>query len=502
MDTRVMRVAGPCVLQIADRWTLHGLSGTRVRISGLRGVPQEQAAATVEQMNTLLCGQRVQIKDQWFVEGRTLYARVEFDGRPLAEQWPERRIMVLEPSRRLRLGDQVELVRVSGGLPTYWHNPLPEAEEADTAPFFGEVDYPAKPWLPGYDAAKARAFFLYAHERCDDDEHERKFREYWEIPSRTTLVIFGECGVGKSWFALHNVVEHRSSDSDYAYIDLRGRTSGADLAVALQRELGQYLDHHINQGSDPLKALAHHLYPLVRPMFPGKIPPVDSPEAREAMAGQYKRLIESLSLSDYNDIRLASYDNLGRMLYIIVDNVDNYPEDEQLTVFDFVQRALRGHPGVRIVVPLRPTSKLMTARLTQVCDSLNLGIDLRSPRMNVLLARRCARTRTGREIAPDARLPCTDMTWAELIRGFMESQAAVLLRDLCSTEADLAEGDTSAFSKRYDCRHLIRLFRRLIRSDVLGSLHQHVQGVLCDPRADAQAQRAVPAAVSVHHQPV
>jgi len=195
------------------------------------------------------------------------------------------------------------------------------------------------------------------------------------------------------------------------------------------------------------------------------------PEREKMQEAYYRIAADPATLADYNDVRLGCYDNQGRRLFVIVDNVDNYDEDEQMLIFEFITRTLLGHEAVRVVVPLRPTSQLLINRMGQGLDIISTGIDLHSPSPKHLLERMCSRSINGRELSLDNELPGATITWRKLLDEYLISDSAALLRDLCSSEPDIPPPTykyrAAVKRRRYDCRHYIRLFRRLLMSDTL-----------------------------------
>ena len=366
MQATVIKVASPRVIRLSTPWNFHGISGTYVSIAGLRSVAAKDEASATQAVTTLLLNKPVEIAERWYVRGRTLVGVVLHDGKDVSDLLPDRKAQIVEPSRRFNPADHHTLVRISTGIPTSWKNPLSREPDGAKAPFFGDVAYPTKLWEPRYPQTLRLVERLYCHERFGTQDAERRFQKFVELPSPQSLLVFGDGGVGKSWFVMHKITQHTPPKSHYAYIDLRGRPKGADLTLAMHAELGLFLDHWINMQLDALVAFSHYLIPRVKPAFGSRFDPNGKRE-RELMQQAFLQIsCAADKLVEYNDMRLGYYDNHDVTLFVVVDNVDTYAEDEQQIVMDYITRSLMSHSGIKVIVPVRPTSRFLIERLKQV----------------------------------------------------------------------------------------------------------------------------------------
>jgi hypothetical protein len=476
---RVTSVTGSRSIMVDPIWQFHGMTGSRVRIAGLRPPEESQKQRAHEELTALLFGKDVRLVDKWYVKGKTLVAIIDLNDKPIHEYLPHRKSYLVEPSRRFHPAEQLDLVQIAGGLPPITNNPLNRIKDSPILPFLGEVHYPSKWWELEYNREKKMVDGLFCNGRTgarESREIRGKFKEFFNSPSRTALIIEGDAGVGKTWYCLHTLIHSRPTGSDYAYIDLRGRPRGQDLTQALHRELGQFLDHtiNLNPAVDPYAALRHYLEPIVRPLFPNVNGPLDilNLAIREKMDVAFEMLANDPKLlADYNDVRLGYYDNSGRILFVFVDNIDNYPEDEQAVVFDYVKRCVLGHSCVRLLVSVRPSSRFIIGRLSASMESINVGFKMPSPDINELLQKRLSHNFAGETISLETRVPGSELTWSKLLENYLNSDTSSLLRDLCSTETDIPpnhfEFRNRVVRGSIDCRHYIRLFRRLLLSDVI-----------------------------------
>jgi len=467
----VNKVLTPCIIQLKNPWSFYGVEGYNVFLVGIRSVPDEEKGITIRDMESILVGEKIELAEQWLIRGRTLHAIVNYQHKPIWKTFPKRRTYFIEPSRKLNPYDHVDLVRVSGGLPSMWINPLPNLELRDDIPHFEDVYYPTKWWLPNFSGELGIVRRLYCKERNNKSALDRQFNRFFYNQTKSVLNVFGECGIGKSWYVIHQVMEDRPPNSDYAYIDLRGRPMGPELAHSIHRELGEFLDQYINKDLDPIKALAHYLIPIALTYFDrDKFDPDGFPERQKMKEALSRIALDPKYLTDYNDIRLKSYENLNKKLFIIIDNVDNYSIEDQETVFDCITRILSGRTGVNLIIPLRPTSVYMVNRLQQTLDKITTNMFLYSPKIRQVLNRRFSCNSKGNAIDLSKKLSLSKLSLQELLDKYFESEPAGFLMDLCSNEQEIPSG---LYAKdwqnqnKYDCRHYIRLFRRLITSDII-----------------------------------
>lgn len=474
MNTRVLAVLGDSAIRIQNGWEFHGVRGDVVHVVGLNPSLRKDLPTATEELRTLLQGKVVNIAERWYVKGHQLVAVVTLEGKEVADYLPARKARTLEPSRKFDPGDTAPLVNVSGGLPRMWDNPIIDLPP-NKAPFFNEVFYPTKWWEPAYDRQRRIVDRLYVDHTNLNPRNLQKIATFTETPGQSAMIISGECGSGKTWFTIKQFIDGRPADSDFAYIDLRGRPTGAELKEGIHRELGAFLDEFINQKLDVLTALRFYLEPIVKPLFPQKEYDVSRLPVQEAMREAYKALAYPLpNIVRYNEIRLGYYDHAGKTIYLIIDNVDNYDQDEQLVVYQEIIRCFHGHSGVKLIVPLRPSSRLMTERLREGLDFMPIFLEMKSPDVAELLAHRVTISINGTKIDPKTEIDNAGINWSTLIKRYINSDSALLIRDLCSYDSGLSEvgEDERANLKKtvYDCRHYVRLFRRLLFSDVLMDL--------------------------------
>jgi hypothetical protein len=471
MIANVQNVFSEKSIRIDRSWEFHGIKGNKVTIVGLKSADPDNKNVAIEELRNLLLGNQITISEKWYVRGSFLVAVVLFNDKNIYELLPHRQAYIIEPSRKHHPDDSIPLVSISGGLPKLWENPLLGLDNYQL-PFFKEIIYETKYWLANYEKSKKIIDHLYVDHTNLNSRNLSKIDNFFKAPGQATLIIFGDCGTGKSWFVIRNFIENRPPNTDFAYIDLRGRPSKELLIRSINRELGLFLDKQINEKLDICDALKHYLYPIVKPLFTQDTFDPNSLKVKEKLYAAFERIsINPDLLDDYNDIRLGYYDNFGKTIFIIVDNIDNYPEDEQLIVFDEVIRTLSNHPGVKLIVPLRPTSELLIERMRQGLDFMPVSIPIKSPNIKSLIERRLSININGDKLDLNSNIINSKYTWQQLLDMYINSPGASLLRDLSCVDSDIPPHNYSArdyvVKDGYDCRHYLRLFRRLLFSDVL-----------------------------------
>jgi len=479
MKARVRRVISDVTIELNHRWEFHDTHGNRVKIAGLLPSSRDVRDAKKEELANLIHGKIVVIDNFLYVAGDTLCAIVHLKGQPVQDFLPDRKILTVESSRWADADENRLMNRVFGGIPSTWCNPIRKLKEEDS-PFFGNINYPTKPWNKEYKRVKTLADALYVDDYANKRELDVWFERFLASPPmEAPMVIVGEVGVGKSWFLAHKLTSLPKRDYHVILIDLRYRLKGKELERSIHREIHEYLNYYISDLS--------WLYPDFEATLGKNFNPRD-PEMQKQMEQKALQLNVPGS-PGYNELRIRYYNRPGApQLIVAFDNIDHYDIRDQETVADICRRIVGNPPGVKVIITVRPSTKIRKSRLSEFFgDTVNKPVVLKSPDVYKVIRKRLSTNSNG-EALNLKRLVEGDLAWQDILRTYEESHhaygLAYLVLQLCCTErlGPGYPGPSRAIRppvrtlSTYDCRHYIKLFRRIIRSRSLLSF-RHIGNV-------------------------
>lgn len=471
MRSIVKNVISDTMIELEDPWTFHGMNGYRVRVVGLIPSQKNALMKAKDDLAQLIEGKMITIDEFLFVSGDALYGVILYDGKPLQDYFTERRIPALEPSRWIEPDEKEPIAKVFGGIPVSWQNPIANLP-LEKAPFLGNIRYPVKKWEKSYAKEKKLAEALYSDSQHNKLQLDKWFNIFLKNPPREApLIIVGRVGVGKSWWIAHELMHLDNEKYHAMVIDLRYPLRGAELLKSILLEINEYLNHFVSNLS--------WLYSEFESVYKELFDPEDLEIKREMIK-------TALSIKDpYERIqkKLRFYDRPGAPeLIIAFDNIDHFNEEEQLTVLDMCRRVVGYSSGVKTIVTVRPTTRLPVDRCgLYFGDAISNPVTLKSPDIYEVLSRRLSTNYKGDKISPTTRIPGARITFGELLEIYQKSDStwglANLIKELCSSQILPVGANgrpvadrTSPKDASYDIRHYLKLFRRVLRSNVLGDL--------------------------------
>lgn len=484
MKAKVSEVLSDNIIRLDSRWRFHDLRGGKVKIAGLLPCQLKDRKTCQLALQKKLENQVVQLIEYLHVSGDLLHARVNLRDRPVQDLFPERRIPDLEPSRWSEPEEHRPIERILGGIPETWSNPLATLDP-DRAPFWGSLRYPVRIWDKDFEREKKLADRLYSDSHQNRSELNRWFQVFLSSPQREApLIVRGHVGVGKSWWIARQLSRLPKDKYDVALIDLRFKRRDDRLESEIDLTLDDYLNHYHTDLS--------WIYPEFKSVYGQDFNP-DEPSQRQLI----RERALSLTLEERNRLRLRSYARPRAKDFIIAfDNIDHFNEDEVSTILDRCRRVIGESAGVRVIVTCRPLTRLPKSRRgVAVGDVITRPVLLRSPDLDDVVLKRMSVNSRGEGLNLDTELPRSKWTLKGIFRAYKNSNkrfgTAELLRTMCCTEHAPAE-DKEGGSRRpeqstYDLRHFIKLFRRIVRSDVLtgfqhlGSLYYALHALLLRP---------------------
>lgn len=470
---KVLKVISDQVIQVDPPWRHHNLRGNVVSIAGLLPSDRQSRQVNLANLSTLILEKHVKIQKALYVSGDRLCAKLSFSGISLPDHFPERRVPDVPMSRWTEPNVHGALTRVRSGIPYSWQNPLRDPQDG-RAPFFGGAKYPTRPWERNYERDLKLAKALDSDTRPINGELHGWFKNFLKAPTADgPALIEGPPGVGKSWFIASRLMSLDARNYHVVIFDLRNVLRGPSLQDALETELDLCLEHLLPTTAW-MRTWVEHLYG-------GAFDPTN-----ERQLSDIRTAVLRMSRSEKNSRRLEYYAMEGNPeLVIAFDNIDHFSEKEQETVVDTCRRICGRGVGVRALLAIRPTTLTLKDRWGEFfADGLKRTLHMRSPDVHDVLRRRLTTNQFGETWSPEEQIPGTSVTFGGLCAAYEESEhdngAAGLLRALCTTaritplyHVDAKNHETTHEVSPvpldlYDCRHYLRLFRRLLRSNALG----------------------------------
>jgi hypothetical protein len=474
---KVLEVVSDCIIEVDTVWHFGVVEGRRVRIAGLLPAKFEDRDNEKKKLETLILNEEVEIDQFLYVSAEVLTATVhkKFGHLNICNSFPHR-MLPIHNTDRLSEADEHEMItKVSALIPSNWKNPINILSNPN-APFFGNLRYPVKFWERSYDREIRHVNTIFTNTNANKDELNRWFDVFLNSPHREApLMVIGNVGIGKSWWIAKKLMDLDRNKYHPIIIDMRYMRRHDKLENSIEKEIDEFLCRYV-KGSE-------WIHPDLEYLFPDNFNP-EEPSIKDVILKE----VTNLSLHDKNRKRFRYYNGeRAPKLIICFDNIDHFEEDEQAVILDLCRRIVGNPAGVKIIVAIRPTTQMRKSRLGVFFgDTLPKPLVLKSPNIYQLLNKRLMTNMSGGRVNPREKIIATNMTWFELLRKYRDSDhplgMARFLKDLCCHDCyDGMNFDENLYpyqkivkksiSETYDIRHFMRLFRRLIRSDVLMDLN-------------------------------
>jgi len=456
--SEIKRIVDTCTIKVSDKWSWRGLVGKEIRlIAVMPPEKKDQFKAAVREMEALV-GREIRLVAPFYVEtGLVLVAEVEIEGIDIKKFFGERYHRHPPRERVMEPGDIRTIRRVQGRKRTSWRNPISRLE-ASEKPVLGNIEFPTDPWIPGYKIDLARAKRVFSDDRLHPRNDNNALRAFLSNRNQRMLILFGNCGCGKSWFVRNYLVNNPPKDMDIGFIDAAGFPRGEGFGKAfydrIHLRLSEILGEHVNKRPGGLlEALRPILETEIKGIFPG-----DDALIKEYQAFSRRYLSDLMrhdNLAEYNWIRLRSYAYSKRKLLLVIDNIDQIcHHKDQGEVLERVIQAVTRSRGVFMIVPLRHSSALISARLNFLMQNLLLGHHLSHLDMTSMIKTRLTTSLRGRDIIAitvEDKVNKRNYRLLEILNLYLNSESELIIENLAAGDA----------------RHYIRLFRRLLFSDEL-----------------------------------
>lgn len=472
MNYKIDRVVSSTTITITPNWKKGDFEGNRLRIAGVRTFLDPFGKDLAAQdLRVALEGKRVSIISMYYVEsGNTLVAQIDVEGQNLGTLFQNRFDIPLPRIRMMELGDTKTIRAIEGGRDSIWSNPL-RMLDLTRRPCIGGFPYPvpgdpefkANPHTLGNLTEKANA--IYSTARVNRVEDDKAIDDFLGKREEKMLVLFGDGGIGKSWFVRHYLRKNPPPDMDVAFIDVINypRNSPEHFQARLDDELSQILAGYVDARPGGLRnALRFHFENLAKGIFP-ELQYDDAPVRKWVQ----DRLTEYSSIAQIhrlNELRLKSYAHNQRDLLIVIDNLDAFNQTEQDTLIeDIVKPAISGL-RIFMIVSLRRTSMYFNKKLGAALTRIPREHELSQLDMREMIRKRFLMSETLVRIADNPLDNDSTLTFGKLFDDIYATSAAEqLITELCQGDA----------------RHYIRLFRRHIFSNKLNDFRNVGKEYFC-----------------------
>jgi len=344
-----------------------------------------------------------------------------------------------------------------------WRNPL---SDFTPRPY---LESPVFPNARGSEEDRRAGEILrrfYTAERAHGEDDAPKLRNFIRNPENHVFVIWGDIGIGKSWFVryqLASLMRESKGAIYYGVIDML-RASTQDARQQLEHQIIEVLEDYFK---NTLGGLNKGLKPYAD--FKASKTYGDR-ESDEFQAESTRILHESLALKNseranclLDAIEVAD----GPPLYIAMDNLDHAVGEDQHLLTDLVARRLR-NAKIYMIFSLRASSRIL------LDDAKILGffekseMHLSAVNFSSMLRPRFMLAKNGEDLR-HIRLPLGNregddsVSFPELLEMFLGSEAGEFVLDLAGTNS----------------RKLLNFVSRLLYSNQLGGVRNIAEPESC-----------------------
>jgi len=318
--------------------------------------------------------------------------------------------------------------------PLGWQNPL---KEHSPRPY---LDGPVFPVQRGTKTAHTAMDVLrrfYTPQRVNGDADARRFRQFIAQPAKHVFIVWGDIGVGKSWFVryqLADMAERHPQSVYYGVIDML-RASPHDAKEKLIQQMIVTIEQYF---VDNFGSLEKGLRPLAE--FRARMRYGESADVaalRQEVTRLTNEMLESTGTSRAEYLMDALENADGPALFIAVDNLDRALGDEQHALTDLVARMFR-NARIHLIFPLRSSSGILLdeSKILGFFEKEEMrlsGVDFAA-----MLRPRFAMDEKGTDLS-NVRLPpsagSNANTYPELLEQFLEADGGAFVRDLAGNNS-------------------------------------------------------------------
>lgn len=250
---------------------------------------------------------------------------------------------------------------------TEWVNPFID-DNIERRPALGEITFPSDSSTVTGKRLQNTVEKLYCDNRRNKDKDIVYLKLYINNPQTNIFIIWGDVGIGKSYYVRHQMTKIRESslgvENIYGDVIDMLRGGAASVALAVYPQLCDILERYFNKAHDSTWQAAMQYS-------------IHQAEVRYGNMGTREKIrlaaesIVSKSMTSQVGEEYALY--LMRVLeyvtdanlFITVDNIDRLPSQEQSKLLGIAVQLLN-HPRIKLIIPLRKSSSLIGDRYKEL----------------------------------------------------------------------------------------------------------------------------------------
>ncbi|MBN2100235.1 MAG: hypothetical protein JW753_11640 [Dehalococcoidia bacterium] len=286
--------------------------------------------------------------------------------------------------------------------PQEWFNPL---KDVHPRPYLADDIWPRDPRTEAWakQAEVLKSFYCDKRERGEEDLEV--LETYLRNPEGN-MILWGDVGIGKSWFIRFELLAGRSGMAVLPYhagiIDM---LTGLDTGHAVYTQLGlileMYFERFCGDTHEALSVYARFDLARLRRKKDAELTPAERNDAAFT-ASRWLDLRSSGSKQaamSYVDRLLAALECVpqSELLILVVDNIDKTTDDEQERLAKLAVRLL-GHPKTRLIIPLRKSSRLVMDRFSVLKEFPCKEMELHPLNLREMLRLRFCRSKGGQSL--------------------------------------------------------------------------------------------------------
>jgi len=332
----------------------------------------------------------------------------------------------MEPVSRIKVWEQPD-----------WKNPL-RALPGKARPYLGGEAWARVPGSPADKETRAVLRRFYSEARLPGGDDASNLRAYLQSPNEELFVVWGDVGIGKTWFLRYELLVSdfsvETGDIEAEVIDfLQGRPGDAPELVLKQLcpVLDGYLERH-GHGTETV-VREYRKQQLAR----RKTASAESEQAADPLLEDWLHMDDG---PDYADLLLRVIETIeGPPIFIVADNIDKASDVDQDKLVGLAAQLLRSH-RIKVILPLRKTSQALRDRFTRLHEHSFNHLTLAPLDMIPMLHLRFRYSREGTRLAemPPIEDGDVSMTFPDVFARIEESDLSELITSISGSDARIA----------------------------------------------------------------